>query len=148
MLKQYVGDRPLTAFSLAAFRAGLSWVAIAAGVALVLGFSSVALAQVVESSEPVVTPPTVTPPTVDAPIAPVPPLGNAWTPVQDSSGLTPASENSENSVLPAPVGDGVSAGQINAQRPELPFSDVSPDHWVYEALLYLSTGERSPQASP
>lgn len=25
---------------------------------------------------------------------------------------------------------------------ELPFSDVSPDHWAYEALLFLSTGNR------
>lgn len=25
---------------------------------------------------------------------------------------------------------------------ELPFSDVSPDHWAYEALLFLSTGHR------
>lgn len=25
---------------------------------------------------------------------------------------------------------------------ELPFNDVPPDHWAYEALLFLSTGSR------
>lgn len=41
-----------------------------------------------------------------------------------------------------------SIGQIDAQRPALPFSDVPPDHWAYEALLYLSTGGRSPRSTP
>ena len=140
MLKQYIGDRPLTAFALAAFSARLSRVAIAASVALVSGLSSVALAQERESSLPVVTPASRTPA-----IAPVETLGNPLVPAQDSSGLDSASENS---ILPAPVGDGVSEAPINAQRPELPFSDVSPDHWAYEALLYLSTGGRSPEIRP
>ncbi|MDG2616305.1 hypothetical protein P7L53_08610 [Thermoleptolyngbya sichuanensis XZ-Cy5] len=39
-------------------------------------------------------------------------------------------------------------GQIDTQRPVLPFSDVPPDHWAYEALLYLSTGGRSPRSVP
>ncbi|MBF2086918.1 hypothetical protein [Thermoleptolyngbya sp. C42_A2020_037] len=41
-----------------------------------------------------------------------------------------------------------SIGQIDTQRPALPFSDVPPDHWAYEALLYLSTGGRSPRSVP
>jgi hypothetical protein len=41
-----------------------------------------------------------------------------------------------------------SIGQIDTQRPVLPFSDVPPDHWAYEALLYLSTGGRSPRSVP
>ncbi|WOB44035.1 hypothetical protein HNI00_13405 [Thermoleptolyngbya oregonensis NK1-22] len=57
--------------------------------------------------------------------------------------------------VPAPSSDGRadtigqdSIGQIDTQRPVLPFSDVPPDHWAYEALLYLSTGGRSPRSVP
>ncbi|QKD81819.1 hypothetical protein HPC62_06060 [Thermoleptolyngbya sichuanensis A183] len=57
--------------------------------------------------------------------------------------------------VPAPSSDAHSdaigqdsIGQIDTQRPVLPFSDVPPDHWAYEALLYLSTGGRSPRSVP
>jgi len=33
-------------------------------------------------------------------------------------------------------------GLSSPSQVELPFTDVSPDHWAYEALLFLSTGSR------
>jgi len=32
--------------------------------------------------------------------------------------------------------------QPSPSQVELPFTDVPPDHWAYEALLFLSTGSR------
>jgi hypothetical protein len=82
------------------------------------------------------------------------------TPLPVQIELSPTSpENSEPQALPAlelpatvltPETDAPQnpVGQIDTQRPELPFSDVPPDHWAYEALLYLSTGGRSPRSIP
>lgn len=125
------GDRPVLSCFKISVAAGRIGMAIASSLATFAGFVPLALAQERPSAAPL-------PLQIErSPASPENPD------LQGLPTLEPAAE-------PAPASDARqdSLGQIDTQRPELPFSDVPPDHWAYEALLYLSTGGRSPRSSP
>lgn len=71
------------------------------------------------------------------PSATHPDLGPAFLPEEDEGRVSAGVDASggEEPVSPRSMGQAT-----------LPFSDVPPDHWAYEALLYLSTGDRPDQA--
>jgi hypothetical protein len=101
------------------------WMAIA--ISLVSGFSMAAEAQVSprnRASVPVQTP-QAAPTDLDSPSDDTP----------DPSLEAEVSEPDSSTSPSIPMSPSIS-------QVELPFSDVSPDHWAYEALLFLSTGHR------
>ncbi|MBD1912387.1 MULTISPECIES: hypothetical protein [unclassified Leptolyngbya] len=99
------------------------WIAIA--ITLVSGFSMAAEAQVSQQD------------TESTPIEVLQPVPEASVPASDE--VTPP-----NSVVTSPDQPASSTVPLSPSisQVELPFSDVSPDHWAYEALLFLSTGSR------
>jgi len=129
------GDRPVPSRFRLSVAAGRMGVAIASSLAAWVGFVPIAQAQERQPSAPF---------SVQMELRPGSPenANLQELPAPEPGAAMPAPANS-----PSPS----SVGQIDPQRPELPFSDVPPDHWAYEALLYLSTGStggRSPRSSP
>lgn len=112
--------------------AGRLGVAIASSLAALVGFVPIAQAQERQPSAPF---------SVQVELSPVSPEHSN---LPERPALEPAAAMPAPADPPSPN----TIGQIDTQRPELPFSDVPPDHWAYEALLYLSTGGRSPRSVP
>lgn len=101
------------------------WMAIA--ITLVSGFSMAAEAQVSQQNTEAV-------PVEAPPAARETPVSRSETATSAVQEPVPAESSPPNSAN-VPVRSSIS-------QVELPFSDVSPDHWAYEALLFLSTGHR------